>query len=133
MRKLYTAGKLYRAPMFRELREKYKDQVTINSRWIDMETFDDKDVHDGIKARGWIIDHLDVAAADGILVQADSDLRGALVEAGIALALGKPVLLVEDCHCFGTWQHHPNVRKFPDPHIAIETFLLGFELWSAMR
>lgn len=41
-------------------------------------------------------------------------LRGALVEAGMAIALGKIVLVIGSHPDFGTWQHHPNVMHAAD-------------------
>ena len=59
----------------------------------------------------WEQDFADVAAADVVLVYAKRTdvLRGALVEAGAGIALGKRVLLVGINESYGTWQHHPSV------------------------
>jgi hypothetical protein len=51
-----------------------------------------------------------------VLVYAEDGehLRGALIEAGMAIALGKRVIVVGDHPDFGTWQHHPNVAYATD-------------------
>lgn len=51
-----------------------------------------------------------------VLVYAEEGehLRGALVEAGMAIALGKTVLVIGDHPDFGTWQHHPKVIHAAD-------------------
>lgn len=58
---------------------------------------------------GWQENVEDITRADVILVYSDSYtlLRGALVEAGMGIALGKKVLLVGKHPSFGTWQYHP--------------------------
>lgn len=59
----------------------------------------------------WIVDQHDVASCDVLLVYAEEgdELRGALVEAGMAIALNKMVIVVGNSPCYGTWQNHPNV------------------------
>ena len=66
----------------------------------------------------WQHDLEDVAKADVVMVLSDANdpdesaaLRGALVEAGAGLALGKSLVLVGDCWEFGTWQYHPRCYK----------------------
>lgn len=62
----------------------------------------------------WLYDFADIAAADYVLVLPPRDgvLRGALVEVGYGIALGKTIVLVGDCPDYGTWQHHHSVYKF---------------------
>lgn len=65
----------------------------------------------------------EIREADGLILYAepaDFPLKGALIEAGMALALGKPVAVVlpggiEDgrsCRPIGSWVHHPLCRVF---------------------
>lgn len=125
MKRLYTAGKLTAAPIFREYRKKYADRIEFTSRWIDSEFFDDDKFHMGVKTRGWVIDHVDVVKSDALLIfgNLNDELRGALVEAGIAIALNRPVLACGFSKSFGTWQYHPNVLRFPTIDCALETWL----------
>ncbi|MFA9261732.1 MAG: hypothetical protein ACEQSB_00005, partial [Undibacterium sp.] len=59
-------------------------------------------------------DHEDVSTADCVIVYAEKGehLRGALVEAGIALALKVPVMVIGDHPDYGTWQYHPGVIRY---------------------
>jgi hypothetical protein len=58
---------------------------------------------------GWPINITEAAGADVVLVWGrDEPLRGALVEAGAALARGKTILLVGESESFGTWRFHPS-------------------------
>jgi len=88
--------------------------VTFTARWPDFE----KDRPDSNEeARGnWLKDEEDVRSADVVLVYAEEGehLRGALVEAGMAIALGKIVMVVGNHPDFGTWQHHPKVLHAAD-------------------
>lgn len=78
-------------------------------------------------ANFWKIDEADVLVSDIVLVYAvDGDvLRGALVEAGMAIAYGVPVAVVGTSESYGTWQYHPMVKRF-------ET-LPAFLLWAEAR
>jgi len=59
----------------------------------------------------WEHDLEDVQKANVVLVYSKSDdvLRGALVKAGMAIALGKRVVVVGENDSYGTWQYHPLV------------------------
>lgn len=64
----------------------------------------------------WLLNIEDVERADVVMVYGERDdrLRGALVEAGVALANGKHVIVVGDHEDYGTWQHHSLVHRAPD-------------------
>lgn len=64
----------------------------------------------------WLMDHDDILESDIVMLWASptDQLRGALVEAGIALGAGLKVLLVGENKAFGTWQHHPQVSRVGD-------------------
>lgn len=59
----------------------------------------------------WEHDLEDVQKANVVLVYSKPEdvLRGALVEAGMAIALGKRVVVVGENDGYGTWQYHPLV------------------------
>ena len=71
----------------------------------------------------WQRIHDEIAASDGVLLYAEVDdfpLKGALIECGIALGMGKPVAFVlpdvalaaRSMKPIGSWAAHPNVRRF---------------------
>ena len=74
----------------------------------------------------WQQDFEDVSRADVVLVFAEQsdNLRGALVEAGIGIALHKRVMVVGKHHSYGTWQYHPAVVRVDNMDQAIETLRL---------
>ncbi len=61
----------------------------------------------------WQHDLEDVAGSDVVMCYAleGDHLRGALVEVGMGLALGKAVLVIGDHPDYGTWQWHPLVHR----------------------
>jgi hypothetical protein len=116
--KVYFASKL----AYRDLWKKYDGfsprVIESVTRWVDYvldsetQGFD----YNVLRCRqGWIANEEDIRAANVVIVFAGFDgadvLRGALVEAGMAIALGKPVVVVGESDSYGTWQHHPSVHK----------------------
>jgi nucleoside 2-deoxyribosyltransferase len=112
--KVYLAGKLTSAAFFAHVREKIKPNgIEVTSRWIDHALAGRPES----EAREfWQEDLEDVAKADALICYAADTteiLRGALVETGAALALGKYVCAVgPENPSFGTWQHHPRVVRY---------------------
>lgn len=121
--RVYGASKLAQAPVWRSLRTD-RPGICWTNRWPDIEG----QVPDTAEfARMfWLHDIADVQRADCVLVLAPESgtLRGALIEAGAALGLGKAVVLVGDCPDWGTWQYHPLVHKFDDLESALR-FIVG--------
>lgn len=115
--RLYTASKLSDCQYWLDFRTLYADKVDFTARWLDFfsanGSFDDAKMPLSIKRAGWVTDIDDVRFSDAVVVKAPSsgNLRGALVEAGVALGLGRPVYLLGDCPDYGTWQHHPLVYR----------------------
>lgn len=112
--RIYTASKLRHASLWRSLKEEWKDFDFV-ARWPtdhvgnipDSATF----------ARWfWLEEIEDVARCDVLVIYAQNDdhLRGALVEAGAAIALHKTVIVVGQHADYGTWQWHPSVRRVND-------------------
>jgi len=110
MASVYTASKLRHGPMWIRLREERQD-VFFTARWPDIEGHVPDTPENAVAF--WHHDVADVRKADAVLVYAEPEdkLRGALVEAGIALGLGKQVVVVGDNADFGTWQYHPLVQR----------------------
>jgi hypothetical protein len=115
--KVYTASKLSDGPLWRQLSKEWPE-IEIVARWPFLHVTDtgepgwprDCTAHGSIF---WQHDHDDVAACRVVLVYTPigGTLRGALVEAGMGIALGKIVIVVGDHPDFGTWQFHPLVKR----------------------
>lgn len=116
--KVYFASKLQHAALWREYEKFSPREIVSVTRWPswikpnETKGFE----NDPLRARqGWIIDEEDVREADVVIVYAGPDgadvLRGTLVEAGMAIALGKPVVVVGVSESYGTWKHHPLVHQ----------------------
>lgn len=119
--RVYFASKLSKAGFLRELRKAYHE-VIVTSRWIDYDhcepTADDTEM--GIF---WSCDIVDIAASDYLIVvppdNPPGDLRGALVEVGVALALNKRIIITGEHESYGTWHHLPHIIHYPNPIDAL--------------
>jgi nucleoside 2-deoxyribosyltransferase len=111
MIRVYTAGKLTSGFIFRDLHDRWP-YVYFHARWLKHNKIGTPDTRDHA-TRFWVEDEQDVRSADVLLVYADKGehLRGALVEVGIAIACGVPVVVVGKHEDYGTWQYHPGVTK----------------------
>ena len=114
--RVYVASRVRHAPWWRY----YRDECgwDIISTWIDEagegQTADMSEL--------WARITDEVRRCDGLLLfaeAADFPLKGALVEAGMAIALGKPVAVVipdgfdgESFQPIGSWIRHPLCRTF---------------------
>jgi len=114
--KLYIASKVTHQDHWKELRFEWKKAgIDVCSSWIDTFSLirdDDPMVCDA----AWAQNFHDVEACDVLMIVGEKNpevtghLRGALVEAGAALALKKPVIAVYDCEDFGTWKYYQRVH-----------------------
>jgi nucleoside 2-deoxyribosyltransferase len=111
--RVYTATKLRHRQRWKSLRSHGRG-ITFTARWPDLEK--DQPSSDDEARSNWLKDEEDVRKADVVIVYAeDGDhLRGALIEAGMAIALGKTVMVVGEHPDFGTWRHHPRVVHASD-------------------
>lgn len=117
MIRVYIASKIQYAPQFRGYRRNWLiDGVFVNSRWIDMADAEwatprKINVPPEEFRMCWLVDEQDVKDCQALIIYgAQQDkLRGALVEAGMAIAMGKPVFAVGGHPDFSSWQHHPLV------------------------
>lgn len=114
MLRVYTASKLKHAPMWRELCAS-TPHLQFHARWLKHNSLGTPDTPEHA-VEFWLQDEQDVRDADAVLVMAEGDdhLRGALVEAGMAIAYGVPVIVVGTHADYGTWQHHPGVTRMDD-------------------
>lgn len=98
---------------WRQLREQ---GLRITSSWID-------ETSPACMGVLWQTIEQEIAASAGVLLYAETDdfpLRGALIECGLALGMGKPVALVlpgvdvdlSSYRPIGSWIAHPRVQRF---------------------
>lgn len=108
--KIYIASKARHRPRWRDLRD--NRGYDIISHWIDTpdEYSDDPTGLDYDKL--WRTCIQDVKDCDTLVlyVETDEHLKGALVELGIALALGKDIIVTGDLGDNGTWHHMSKVE-----------------------
>lgn len=117
--RVYTASKIEQAERWIRLRAEWPE-VHFTARWPFMVAMGGE-TKDGV-ARGfspsqfWQDDLADVARAQVVLVFGESHehLRGALVEAGMGIALRKQIIVVGEHPDYGTWQFHPSVHRVAD-------------------
>lgn len=111
MIRVYTASKLSTAVEWRQMQLAWPT-LFFHARWLRHVEIGTPDSPENA-VRFWIEDQEDVASADAVLVYAkrDEHLRGALVEAGIAIACGIPVIVIGEHRDYGTWQYHPGVMR----------------------
>lgn len=111
--RVYTASKLHWADLWCTLTE--TTGVDFVARWPVDHSGNVPDNDPKAARQFWTEDFEDVARCDVVLVYAAGGdvLRGALVEAGMGIALHKRVLVVDPDHnpSFGTWQYHPSVTR----------------------
>lgn len=115
--KVYTASKLSHGPLWRRLRDEWPE-IEIVARWPFLHVTDDGEPGwpSDCAAHGsvfWKHDFEDVDRSDVVLVYGDTEdvLRGALVEAGMGIALDKIVIVVGHLPSYGTWQYHSAVKR----------------------
>jgi len=109
--KVYIASKLVYAPQFKGYRKAWPAEgIEICSRWIDKVDLE-RTATPSIYRMMWLINEEDVRACDALILFGDfrDKLRGALIEAGMAIAQGKLVFTVGEHPDYGSWQHHPLV------------------------
>lgn len=115
MIKVYIASKLNYAEQFRGYREGWKKEgIDLHARWFDQAKVEQQsEVHPDDFHVFWLVDEEDVKIADAIIVYGapNDKLRGALVEAGMAIAFGKLVIVVGESPDYGSWQYHPLVTR----------------------
>lgn len=93
MIKFYTAGKIWHAPKFQNLRDVLG--MPVQARWIDLEN--GSDFVENKKDELWKQCYEDIRDSDFVLLYSEDfeeEQRGALVEIGMAYGLGKSVYAV---------------------------------------
>lgn len=120
MLRVYTASKLHKAKEWLRLCEE-NDHFIFHARWLKHIRLGTPDTAEHARSF-WMQDEQDIRDADAVLVWGDEGdrLRGALVEAGIAIACGVPVIVIGEHPDYGTWKHHPGVDFAPNIEAALE-------------
>lgn len=97
----------------------------VTSRWLDLVAAGQLETPEAMR-KIWPIDLEDISKAEALVIYGipELPLRGALIEAGAALAHGKPVHAVGANPGFGTWVHHPLVHRWHH----LEGFCRGLRL-----
>jgi hypothetical protein len=115
MIKVYIASKLKYAEQFRSMRLAWEmEGIDLHARWFDQAIYElEGEVSKDEFHVFWLVDEEDVKVSDALIIYGEKEdkLRGALVEAGIALAQGKMIIVIGDSPDFGTWQYHPVVIR----------------------
>jgi nucleoside 2-deoxyribosyltransferase len=119
MKNVYIASKMDRAGEWRKLYS-YSDLINIVSRWPFLEPSVDPTPNNAKKF--WRTDYLDIQSCDFLICFAagEDKLRGALVEAGMAIGMGKTVIVIGNHDDYGTWKYHEQVISFSTMEAALE-------------
>lgn len=118
--KIYIASKAHHRPQWRELRNKGYDII---SQWIDINDKYSQDPTGLDYTKLWDACVQDVRKCDILIlyVEKDEHLKGALVQLGVALGLGKEIIVTgifgDDN---GTWYHNEKIQV---SNLAIEDLL----------
>lgn len=115
--RVYFASKTSHAQKWRDY-DLHSPVLKVTARWIKQVLLDgecvitnpklDKNLRD-FAARCWIEDQQDVQCSDYLVLYAEEGehLRGGLVETGIAIEYGIPVICIGSHPDYGSWQWHP--------------------------
>lgn len=109
MIRVYTASKLEEYKRWLKIQKEHPG-VFFHARWIKHMEIGTPDRADRAQ-EFWLQDQEDVESADVVLLYETGGrvLKGALVEAGMAIAKGIPVIVVGDEKSVGNWVYHPGV------------------------
>jgi hypothetical protein len=109
--KIYIASKAKHRPRWREFRD--INGYDIISKWIDIPDKFSQDSSGMDYKRLWLNCVQDVRDCDVLVMYAEPGevMKGALIELGIALGLGKEIIVAGDLGDNGTWWNHPNVQR----------------------
>jgi hypothetical protein len=120
MIRVYTASKISTAPEWRDIHATHP-HVHFHARWLKHNLKGTPDRAD-FASKFWLEDERDVHDCEALIVWAreGEHLRGALVEVGMAIAFGKPVIVVGTHADYSTWQHHPQCQLARDLAHALE-------------
>jgi hypothetical protein len=126
---VYVASKASHRKMWRRLRDELSGEIglVVNSTWIEV---DDgaRELSAGEYKTLWLDCMAEVEVADALVLYSEpgEELKGALVEAGAALAHGLFVV-VAGVKLSHSWLQHPNVAYCPDVKDALRLAYAAFQ------
>lgn len=127
---VYVASHVRHAGLIKDRRRAWRGQgITVTSHWIDAPGLGNEHNLTPLYLAGqWIENYHDVAASKALLVYAEKNdvMRGALIEAGIAMGMHRPVVIVGplDHPSWGSWQYHPLVHYCLNLEAALHVLLV---------
>lgn len=118
MDRIYPASKLWHWEKWLQWEEACCHDIKLNARWINMmrshkteEKLQEYTTPE-YAAYGWYMNMEDIKTSDFLVVYSDNDtLRGALIEVGMAMALGTPIILVGNSPSYSEWVDHWSVKE----------------------
>lgn len=141
MIRVYIASKTQYAGQFLDYRAAWqREGLDLHCRWFqevlngEAQGRSEKDLTPEECRKIWFDDAEDIASSDFLIIYGSAldRLRGAFVEAGMALALGIPVIVVGATD-FGTWIHHPlceRVANFEEAKVLIKSLMPSEEYYD---
>lgn len=115
--RIYFASKTSHATKWRSI-DLESPTIKVSGRWVKQVLLDNGDLlqnnHDRhMAARCWVEDREDIQCSDYLVLYAEPSehLRGGLVEAGIAIEHGVPVICIGNHPDYGSWQWHPQIMR----------------------
>lgn len=129
---VYVASKMDEAQIILDTIENFSDDLFLTASWPKL-YLEGQTPEPEFARHFWNKDCADIMRADWLVCYAPkktSDLRGALIETGIAIGLRKKVILAghKDTHAFGTWQYLPQLYRADTLTSAFESIVLGKKL-----
>ena len=126
--RVYFASKTTHAAKWRQIDLESK-HIKVTGRWVKQVIIDNGDLLKNnhgttMSARCWIEDQEDIRNSDylALFAEPEEHLRGGLVEAGIALEAGVPVICIGAHPDYGSWQWHPKTLHV-NSLAALEVFM----------
>lgn len=114
--KIYIASHIRHARRWIKLRQQIYPKLIIVSSWIDFLKNGEPDCSQAVIAESWENNIKDIIICDMLVLYTEENEtpRGAAFEAGVAYAMGKPVLHAGDRHSLGTmaccFEHFPTLE-----------------------
>lgn len=129
LRSLYIAASFTLAPLVHELRERLSGYADVTSTWCDeppMVNNDPRNAPREMRTRG-NEDFLDIEQSDmvAVITTTPSTSGGLHTELGIALALGKRVMLVGPM--LNVFHYMNRIEQFPDVDTFVDRLVYEYE------
>lgn len=111
--RVYYASASAAAHLVKPHMDFFSSTIDFTSTWVDALLGGAVETPDSAKLF-WQQDYNEIQASDYLFLWCPLALRlrGALVEVGMAITLGKPVFVAGNHADYSTWQYHPQVHRF---------------------